>query len=215
MAINIPIKPDVRHPRAIVQLNGINIRWLNIEITEKNFYLSDDCRVEVPLYDDDNEIIFDIDYWASQSDILVEIFIGFPFDPNAYSISSLDSMFMGKADNLGIDLVRGLVTITGRDLSSILIDKKTTELFPSKTASQIVTKFAVDNGLTPVVTATTKDVGVYQQQFSKITRQRSLWDICTFLADHEDFNVFVRGQELHFEPKPALIRSMFFLILSR
>jgi phage protein D len=96
-----------------------------------------------------------------------------------------------------------MVELSGRDLTSLLIDTKTTEKWTNQTSSQIATTLATRHGLTPVVTDTTTKVGKYYEiDHIRLTDKRSEWDLLTWLAREEQFVVFVRGQSLYFQPKP-------------
>ncbi len=96
----------------------------------------------------------------------------------------------------------GTIELVGRDLTSVFIDAKTTEKWPNLTASQIATQLAQRHGLTPVVTATNAKAGKYYEiDHVNLTDQRSEWDLLAYLAHIEGFVVYVKGKELHFEPK--------------
>jgi phage protein D len=102
------------------------------------------------------------------------------------------------------DPVNGTIELSGRDLTAALIDTKTSEHFANQTSSQIATTLAKRHGLTPVVTATkTKAGDYYKDDHASTTQQQSEWDLLTFLANVEDFVLYVKGQELHFEPRPG------------
>jgi phage protein D len=99
--------------------------------------------------------------------------------------------------------VSGILSVSGRDLTSYFIDTKTTQQWVNHTASQIATELSALHGLTPVVTATTKKAGsFYQIDNVLVTNQHSEWDLLSYLAAKESMVVYCKGQELHFEPKP-------------
>jgi phage protein D len=86
----------------------------------------------------------------------------------------------------------------------LLIDRRTAEKFANMTASAIATQLAGRVGLTPVVTATTTKVGTYYTiDHALLTREVSEWDLLCWLAQHENYLVYVKGTKLHFEPKPS------------
>jgi phage protein D len=103
-----------------------------------------------------------------------------------------------------MDLIRGELAITGRDLTAELIDTKTSAKYTNLKSSQIVTKIAAAHGLTPVVTATSTPVGRYYQiDKVRLQDERSEWDLLTWLAREEQFDVFVKGQSLYFQPQAS------------
>jgi phage protein D len=98
-----------------------------------------------------------------------------------------------------------LVHLDGRDLTASLIEARTQETFANRTASEIATLLADRHNLSASVTPTTTPVGRYYQsehdritldQFSHVTTE---WDLLTFLARQEGFDIFVAGQTLYFQ----------------
>jgi phage protein D len=119
------------------------------------------------------------------------------------------SLLQGEADSMSIDPINMTVEIDGRDLTARLLDARTQETFANQTASEIAQTLAGRNNLTPVVTATTGLAGrYYGTEHDRITlgqfaRATTEWDLLTFLAAREGFEVFVAGQQLCFQPRPT------------
>jgi phage protein D len=116
------------------------------------------------------------------------------------------SLLQGEADAIHVDVIQGTLEVEGRDLTGRLLDARTQETFANQTASEIATTLAGRHSLTPVVTATTTLAGRYYGaehdrivlgQFSRATTE---WDLLTFLAAREGFEVFVAAQSLYFQP---------------
>ncbi len=116
------------------------------------------------------------------------------------------SLLQGEADSIHADVIQGVLEIDGRDLTGRLLDARTQETFANQTSSEIANTLAARHSLTPVVTATTTLAGRYYGaehdrivlgQFSRATTE---WDLLTFLAAQEGFEVFVAGQSLYFQP---------------
>lgn len=116
------------------------------------------------------------------------------------------SMLVGEADSVSIDPIGNTIEIEGRDLTRRLLDARTQETFANQTSSEIATTLAGRHGLAAAVTATTTLAGRYYSaehdritlgQFSRATTE---WDLLSFLAAREGFEVFVAGQTLYFEP---------------
>jgi phage protein D len=138
-------------------------------------------------------------FWASQVGIQIEILVGF-------DEVNFTSLIMGVVDTVTIDPIKGLLRISGRDLSAKLIDTHIQGTFSNQTSSEIAISIAQRHGLSPNVTRTNALVGRYYQnehdkisldQFSQTTTD---WDLLTFLARHEGFGLSVIGNTLNFGP---------------
>ncbi len=145
-----------------------------------------------------------IDWFSSQKSITAEIFAGLPSDPANVQISDMSSLIYGEVDDIQFDLVRGVVELSGRDLTARLIDELTSESHLNQTASSIAKSLALKHGLTPVVAATKGFAGTYYKEdhISSLS-MRSEWELLSYLAEKENFLLYVNGKELHFEPKPS------------
>src|SRR6185312_15180313 len=200
-----PFTPTARNPRALLKINDIIVRQIeSIEYVENNYYQPDSFRVRLPLYGRSDSI--DIEYWLSQPAILVEILIGFPVNPDNYSVGELQSLVIGGINDLGIrpfDNGGGFIDFNGFDLSKKFIDNKTYEKYPNRTSSDIAIALAKTRGLTPVVTPTTTEAEIYyHHDFVQNGNAITEWDLLTYLAQREGFQVFVRGTSLYFKPRP-------------
>ncbi len=108
-----------------------------------------------------------------------------------------------------MDVINGTTSLEGRDLAGRLLDAKTQETFSNQTASEIAETLAARHELTANVTATTALAGrYYANEHDRITlgqfaRATTEWDLLTFLAAREGFEVFVSGTTLNFGPLPA------------
>jgi phage protein D len=187
-------------PRAIVMIDGYQVGITDIEINTAQFGYADTFSVHMPLVGQNPPI--DRDYFAENQNVSVEIYIGFPSDPNSFSSGDLDLILSGLADRYEDNLCTNLISISGRDLTSKFIDTKITQKFPNQLSSDIVTMFANQQNLTPQVTPTTTPVGTfYYNQQTFLANQMSQWDLIMFLAQQEGFSAFVQGDTFIFEPK--------------
>ncbi len=193
----------LRAPRSVVKVNGQPMGgWLEWSWEANSLFQADtfSCAFAMSRLPDG----FKADWWAAQTSIDVEFLVGFPQDPAAYSASDLTSVFAGRVDDPAFDWDRGVISVSGRDLTAAFLDNKTAEKFPNQTASQIATTLAGRRGLTPVVTATKTKVGrFYQIDKVRMESDRTEWDLLTYLAREEGFIVYVQGKELHFAPRPT------------
>ena len=119
------------------------------------------------------------------------------------------SILQGEADTVRVDVLNRTVEVDGRDLTSRLLDARTEETFSNQTASEIARTLAGRHNLVANVTATTTLAGrYYSSEHDKITlgqfsRATTEWDLLTFLAAQEGFQVYVSGQTLTFSPVPT------------
>lgn len=192
---------ESRQPRGIVKLNGdIITGWVSFEVENNQFRSADTFRIL--LCSTDLPDSRGMDWIASQSTILVEVYAGFPPDPDNYGTKDLTLIISGNADALDYAPATTQIELTGRDKTALLIDTKTSEHFLNQTASQIAESIAKRHGLKAVVTATTAKAGSYYQiDHDATTQEQTEWELLAFMANIEDFVLFVSGDELHFEKK--------------
>ncbi|WP_429499374.1 hypothetical protein ACQUFY_20775 [Robbsia andropogonis] len=196
-----------QQPRGVVKLNGAAIvGWTRFTVDSNAFSYADEFTVQFVAQG--LPIGRGADWFSEQTDMYVECFAGFPDNVDSYSASDLQSLIYGQVDDIDYDPESGVVEVRGRDLTRVFIDTKTTEKWPNLTASQIATQLAKKHSLTPVVTATTTKAGkFYQIDYVNLTDERTEWDILCYLAQSENFRVYVKGQSLYFEPNPDVSTS--------
>lgn len=191
----------MRQPRALIKVNGEILQaWKCWDVHSTGLYTADTFRLELALSGQPADRGWL--WWANQQVLQVEILAGFPADPTNYDSTNLTSMVLGNTDLIETDPVTGIITLSGRDLTAPMIDTKTDNKYQNQTSSQIVTQIAEAQGLTPNVTATTTKVGVYYNIDHVVpTTERSIWDLLTYLAQREGFQIGVRGKTLNFGPR--------------
>ena len=119
-------------------------------------------------------------------------------------------MFEGLMDSLTFDAFSNVVSIRGRDYSSILIDSTYQESFYNQTASEVANSIATRHGFLPNITDTSTLIGGYsggdhsQLLLNVHSRITSEWDLLTHLAKIENVELFVDGTSLVFSPLSAL-----------
>ncbi|MBS0558425.1 MAG: hypothetical protein JSR21_00040 [Proteobacteria bacterium] len=187
-----------RSPRVKLLANGNQVSGcIDAQVTSTSHYGADRFRATVALGAD---LVATPEYWASESNILVDV--QFSTDGGL----SYVSLVQGLVDVVSIDLPAGLVYLEGRDLTSGLIETRTQETFANRTSSEIASILAERHSLTPVVADTSTPVGRYYQDehdhitLNQFTRSMTEWDLITFLAAKEDYDVYVSGNSLHFQP---------------
>ena len=116
------------------------------------------------------------------------------------------SLIQGEADSISIDVLNGALEIHGRDLTARFLDARTQETFTNQTSSEIAQTLAGRRGLGANITPTSTLAGrYYEAEHNRITlgqfsRSVTEWDLLTFLAAREGFEVFVADGALTFGP---------------
>ncbi len=189
-----------RRPRALLKAGGQSLPLKSFRCDENSFYQANTFHAALAF--SAMPAGYGLEWWSDRDQIDVEIFAGFPPDPSHFTTNDLESLFYGRVDAVeDIALDAGTFAISGRDLTGRMIDTKTSEKYPNLTASQIAGLLAAKYGLTPVIAATATKVGRYYEVDSvRSQSDRTEWDLLTWLAREEGFNVFVRRRELHFGP---------------
>jgi phage protein D len=116
------------------------------------------------------------------------------------------SQIVGEVDDIDFDLETGTTRMEGRDLSARLAEAKTQETFVNQTSSEVAATLAARHGFGTNIAATTTLVGRFYEadhvkvtldQFSKTTTE---WDLLVYLAQREQFDVYMTGTALNFQP---------------
>lgn len=199
----------VRHPVGAVLINGAQVPWVSWDVTNASHFVADNFSVVLPLKTMPASL--DGSYWRNTDEAVVEVRAGFADD--AGNVSGLTSLIVGNVDTVRHDLVGRTLTLAGRDLSSRFLDHKTTEKFQNQTSSQIAATLAARRGLKVSAAATTTQVGRYYEiDHARLTAEKTEWELLTFLAQQEGFDVWVAGTTLFFQPPPSMNGQAFDLI---
>jgi phage protein D len=199
---------SVRRPRLRIVANGTALTGaISANVSSSSHYASDTFRAAVSMSADP---AFNDAFWASQSDIDLQISMGFLPPGAAEGAVSWVPLVDGAVDQIHIDIISGIANLEGRDKSALFIDAKTTDTFSNHTASEIATILAGRHpGMTANVTKTTTLVGQYYQlehdktTLNSFSRASTEWDLLTYLAQREGFDVWVSGNVLNFHKPPT------------
>jgi hypothetical protein len=187
-----------RAPRLRLVANGLPITGaIEAEVQSNNHYAADRLSASIALGAD---IWASAAFWSSQTTVLIDV--QFSLDAG----NTFTSLIQGLVDTVSIDVISGVLRIEGRDLTALLIESRTQETFANRTSSEIATLLSLRHNLIPVVTSTTTPVGRYYQNehdrvvLNQFSRSMTEWDLLVFLAGQEEFDVFISGTSLFFQP---------------
>lgn len=187
-----------RTPGLQVLVNGEAIPGAcEAEIFSNNHFAADRFTVVLAL---DADAAADATFWSSTSNILVEIRASVD---NALNCTSL---ITGYADIVSVDAHLGVVHMNGRDFTAALLESPTQETFANRTSSEVATILAQRHGLIPRVVSTNTPVGRFYESdhelltLSRFSTATTEWDLLIDLARRENFDAFVEGNSLFFQP---------------
>lgn len=205
-------------PRSLVKVNGTIVPFHSWMVYQNGYSAADTFDLNLPFRvlrhlqgttdlgnSPDQETIL-----LTQPDILVEIYAGYPQNPNQYNVNDLTQMMYGYLDTVdfSLDSQGERAEIHGRNQIGPFMDTKTTEKFPNKTSSAIVTYFAQQQGLTPSVTPTYTLAGqYYSNDHTTLTTDITQWDLMNYLANQEGFTLRVKENTLYFGPRDSFLKS--------
>lgn len=193
MLNTLPTAGTLAAPRSILMVGSKVIDWTHWEAGHNGIYEAGTIRVEIPA------VFADWAWWTQQTEILIDVYVGFPKDPRNYSASDLTLLQTYRVDSVRLNAMTQGISLSGRDLTGLLTDRKVDLKFQNQTASQVATYLAGLVGLTPNVQATKDLVGhFFTLDHVSLHRQQSIWTILTYLAQHEGLQCFVLGRTLYF-----------------
>lgn len=183
---------ELRKPRARLLLDGKEaVGFKAFETTSNGFYQADTFLASLALYE--QPAGRGIDYWSSVESVRVEVQAG---------VGSLESVFIGEADGIVVDPLRGVIEIDGRDLSAEMIDTRATDKFLNLRTHRVAERVAKARGLKVVAPQSKTIVGtLFGEDTTEISARYSEWDLLTFLAQREGRDVYVQGDTLYYVPK--------------
>ena len=200
----------LRAPRGFVSVNGIQIPWEKAEISNTRYSSAGTFRVTIPVSKLPKNM--SLATLLNTSPLTIQINAGVPFQTVSANAtpSDLPMLILGDADSISYEPHRTLVTITGRDYVSLFIENKVIHdagiiPFENPTSAQIITNLANLRGLEAVVSDTEQGtIGTYlQTAYQLITTQITEWDLMTFIAREENFDLYVIGKKLYFQASQA------------
>lgn len=199
---NTPFSPSgqagVRSPVAQASINGIIITGLEeMEVSNNSHFAADTFHAHFAL--GALPLAFGLAFWdAAQSGIQISLSAGVATN----GVENFIPLILGQVDDIDIDLANQRLTISGRDLAAAFLDNKTAETFSEQTSSKIVKILAKRRGLQANVKETHVRVGSYNElQTVTLNTDMTEWDLLTKLAQLENFDLWVSGNTLNFQPR--------------
>lgn len=198
---------SLRQPRVKLLANGTEVFGAtSVEIISTNYYQASRFNLQAAA----NANPTTARWWDVDPPLLINVEF-------ATDGQNFQSVFQGEAEKIQWTPTSGDLTADGRDLTARLIETKTQAAYQNKTASEIATILAQEHGLTANVDPTTTLAGVYYnidhnqvsgEQFSHVTNE---WDLLTFLAQHEGYDLYVQGSTLFFK-KPGAVENTPYIV---
>ena len=195
--MNDPYAPqtDARAPRLrVIMGNNLLGGVISASVTSNNYYQADHFNLSFATS------ASVIGWWDINPPMVLNIQV-------SIGDAGWRSLIIGEVDHQHFHIQTGVLQMEGRDLSARLIETKTQEAFVNQTSSQIAAILASRHKMrTNAITATTTQAGrYYAQDHSNITlgqfsRTTTEWDLLVYLAQRENFDVFMVGNVLHFQP---------------
>lgn len=193
MLNTLPTAGTLAAPRSILMVGSKSINWCDWSAGHNGIYEAGTLRVEIPAK------FADWAWWAQQSEILIDVYVGFPKDPQNYSAKDLTLLQTYRVDSIRLNAATQGITLSGRDLTGLMADRKVDLKFQNQTASQVATHLAGLAGLKTDIQPTKSLVGhFFALDHVSLHRQQSIWTILTYLAQREGLQCFVLGRTLHF-----------------
>lgn len=193
MLNKIPTHGEGRAPRSILMLGSTRIDWTEWEMEHNGVHEAGTINIHVPVQ------YSDWPWWTQQTEIIIDVYAGFPKDPQNYGAADLTQLMTARIDEIRLDPATSKIVLAGRDLTSLLTDQKSDAKYPNMTSSAIATAIANQYGLTPNVQPTTELVGnFYTADHVRMHHQATPWTLLCYLAQHEGVQCFVLGRTLYF-----------------
>ncbi len=200
--VALPPSNAWRAPRLLVLADGVPLAGVEAaEVLSGGYFSADMFRVRAALTGG-------IGGWAATTAAAIDVQIALS------PVGGFVSLLQGQVDTIGLDPVAAELTLEGRDLSALLIEARTQEIFANQTASEIATTLAGRHGLAADVQTTSTPVGRFWElehdslTLDAGTRATTEWDLLATLAGWEGFDLWVSQGALHFRPPEIGIAPM-------
>ena len=192
-----------RRPRCRLVVSGSVINGCHsLEVSTSNFAQAGSFFVQVA---EDTRTRSAGAQWSDGDVIDVSIQVGFIPPGLPEGAADWQELICGRVDRLRLDPVTGTTTLEGRDYAARLLDLPVSENFLNCTSSEVATQLAQRSGLSASVDQTSSIIGQYYQieharvALSRFSKFSTGWDLLSYLAQIEGFDLWVKGSELFFQ----------------
>ncbi|HQU04797.1 MAG TPA: hypothetical protein PLT25_08770 [Acidocella sp.] len=199
-------------PRLRIKANGTALPFpVEANVTLTNTWTAARWNAGIAVQDTDT---MNLAWFSDQTDIRVEIDI-------ALDGQNFQTVMTGVTDEIDLTPDSNYVALSGRDLTALLIDQKTAQTYQNQTSSEVAAILASAVGLTPVVTATKTPIGQFyandhtRMSMGDLAKSITDWDLLTYLAQHENYDLFVQGNSLYFQPTATAQTTPYQVLWSR
>ena len=214
--------PQLQAATASLSLNGITCPFLlELEVSQSNYMEAGQLRASILLRQDpESQAVGDLVSGAGApgSAIAFMAELGGTSDLNQPAL--MQPIMSGTVDMLGFDPSRGILEVVGRDYLAGLAYIPPPSTFVNQTSSQVVETLAASSGLDVSAVATSTIIGQYYEIehsrgcLNTFSRFANALDLVVFLARLEQYDCWVSGQTLNFQPRTATSTLPFILDLS-
>jgi hypothetical protein len=189
-----------RAPRSILMIGDKMVKWTSWTIEHSGVHEAGTIHVTVAAPYEDWR------WWIQQTETIIEVYAGVPPNTTFYTTADLTPLMTARIDDMSLDPATMTLTLTGRDLAALFIDKKISGDFKNQTSSQVVQKMFDDisttggvTGMSAVIDPTDTLIGSFvSADVVQLQKQSTAWTLMTYLAQHETMQCFVLGKTLYF-----------------
>jgi phage protein D len=200
-------------PRGRVLVEGEALAGvIDVEVVSNSHFTADTFRITVAT--SALQASWSPAIWSAIDGADIAIAVGFE-DANG-QVAEWFTLIEGQVDDVALDLRGRCMTVTGRDYSARFLDNRTTEKWANLKSSEIAQQLAKRRGLQAVVKATTARAGHYYEiDHAHLSSEQTEWDVLTYLAEREGYDVWVFGQTLYFQPPTDPATTNYFPLMWR
>lgn len=183
---------ELRHPVATLTVKGNNIDCEDVSIKLSRDAKTDTLSAIIPLFGTGPNA----DFWSSQNSLDVQCQISTGDGKSA-------KLFDGFIDSVECDFGQGKVSISARDKSAKMIDKKAGKKHLNKKPHEIVQQYASDNGLGYEGDQVSEKAGrTFQIDYVALIHRMSDWHACQHVAEAHGMTCYATAGKVYFKKIP-------------
>ena len=186
-----------RAPRCYLRIGGVKVACESATVKLKSTR-SGNTFSAVLAVGETRKAGFDYAEWADYQPADVTVVMS-----SALNFGDEKDMITGKIDKPEIDWFTGKVSVSGRDKTGELTEKKRSQKFQNQKTDEVVKTIAGDHGLSVSGADGGLDFAgkIFKDDTVHLTVNRTDFEIISDLAEREGYRWYVQGTTLYFEPK--------------